>query len=168
MLETNSASEGLKCYFVNSFVVRREDGSISPSTTTGLCCSNGIIVGSRAVDSTLAHELGHACGMHDIYDERSVLSVSGCVSKSRMPEDWTGGCDGVKEPGSRYYEVNRGMNTVISRMLMNGHSNKRRFVHITHGAVWGVSSESVLTNVLVGYDLAIPPGGGSHRRPRHR
>ena len=106
--------------------------------------------------------------MRDIYSERSGQKVSGNVCKRRMPEDWTGGCDGDEEHGTRYYEVNRGMNTIISRMLMNGYCNKRKAAHITHGTIWGINSDDVLTSVMTGYDSATPSGGGTRRNPEHK
>ena len=74
--------DGLKVFFVNAIVT--DDAAVwNPF---------GIIVKSSASVSDVAHELGHACGLEDVYDEITgsnfVISVTGRAARERMPDDW--------------------------------------------------------------------------------
>ena len=50
----------------------------------------GIVVGPSANARTLSHEIGHACGLPDVYVRHrgTSLQVQGLPSKDRMPDDW--------------------------------------------------------------------------------
>ena len=63
------------------FVAELEGGA------TAFYIPHGIVIGSRANARTIAHEIGHACGLPDIYNEDShtPLKVEGMPSKERMP-----------------------------------------------------------------------------------
>ena len=87
---------------------------------------------------TLAHELGHACGLNDIYleDGNDVL-VEGPCSKERAPLDWNNGTS------SRYYPCGLEQSRLVRRLLMFGTTGNRLGV-IPRGPVEGAwCSESV-------------------------
>ncbi len=58
----------------------------------GLNTSGGIVLPAETSGRALAHEIGHAFGLRDIYDEHdyAVGSVVGRVRKNRCQDDWTG------------------------------------------------------------------------------
>ena len=70
----------LELYFVPSL----EGGATAFHTRLG------IVVGPSANARTLAHEIGHACGLPDVYVRHrgTSLQVQGLPSKGRMPDDW--------------------------------------------------------------------------------
>jgi hypothetical protein len=98
---------------------------------------------------TLAHEIGHAFGLCDIYKSNENGSADGdplvalynseSASFSRIYDDWNGGCDGKGASGARYYKSGTTMANVVDRMLMLGavpESDSRR--DITNGGIYGV------------------------------
>ncbi len=61
----------------------------------GLNTPGGIVLPAETSGRVLAHEIGHAFGLRDIYDEHdyAVGSVVGRVRKDRCQDDWTGNDD---------------------------------------------------------------------------
>ena len=132
---------GLECYFINQFA-DTDDTKASHS-------SRGIVVTRLATRYTLAHEIGHAFGMCDIYDSNDdevdtgypslALLSSEKASYARMSDDWNNGCVGKDFPGARYYRAETGMKQIAGRLLMLGSVpdvDVRR--DITSGSVYGV------------------------------
>jgi hypothetical protein len=70
---------GMECYFVESIL-----GSY------GLNSTNGLVMASSCPLPMLAHELGHACGLKDIYVSHSdtQLGVSGHISRNSLGTEW--------------------------------------------------------------------------------
>ena len=104
---------------------------------------------------TLAHEIGHQCGLSDIYT--SVLGMPPLtmpLSKSHLsPADWNNG------PGPQeYYLRGLPLATVIRRCLMFGYTSGGH--DIPAGPVKGYSKEGVFGFVPVGAQ-------GMERRPAH-
>lgn len=121
LFATMTASSGVKLFFVHE---------LCNVNATAIWNPFGIIVGSRATGVTLAHELGHACGLEDIYDEYEISSntwirVEGDISPVRMPYD----C-------GRYHTVSS-QGDLVTRLLMYGYEG-RSGVDITYGDVDGV------------------------------
>lgn len=108
---------GLELYFVNDLRGR----------ATALHAKTGIIVGPRANGRTLSHEIGHACGLPDIYDvhRESGLSVSGFPMRTRMPNDWG------------HYRRGVTQRDIIKRLLMYGYTNETK-ADLTYGDVYGL------------------------------
>ena len=87
-----TATGGIELYFVRDFYI---DGTIAGSLL-GLEDTQGIVLRSGISERTLAHEIGHACGLLDIYPYRSVSNtlervVTGPVTADRLPQDWGAG-----------------------------------------------------------------------------
>ena len=132
---------GLECYFINGFT----DSSNTIAANSAL----GLIATKDADHFDLAHEIGHAFGMKDIYvgnanDRRSneplvEISPADKAKSSYLVDDWNGGCSGDGAGGARYYRYGLSMKEVVLRMLMNGvrrsNDNPR---DITSGRIYGV------------------------------
>ena len=144
IVDIASGTGGLECYFINSFV--------DTSSTKAAHNGHGIVVTSRATQCTLAHEIGHAIGMHDIYETNAdqkeendpllALLDNEKASFDHLKGDWNGGCDGSGSGGVRYYRSGTSMKELVGRMLMLGEVPEvdvRR--DITAGCVYGVYYE---------------------------
>lgn len=88
---------------------------------------DGIVIGHRANVRTVAHEIGHACGLKDIYDRRkdAGLSVEGAPSESRMPLDWG------------WYPPDVTQADILKRLLMYGYASDEK-ADISFGDVYGI------------------------------
>ena len=140
-------SNGIKVFFVNTI----------GNNTTGLRSSNSIAISTSANQSTLAHEVGHACGLVDIYENlrnsQNVItaSVTGHVESNRMnPLDWAAG----------YYPENLQQAELILRLLMYGKKNETKG-YIPHGNVFGLNTSGADVSRKVGLD-------GMNRQPQHQ
>ena len=144
IVDIASGTDGLECYFINSFV--------DTSSTKAAHNGHGIVVTSRATRCTLAHEIGHAIGMHDIYltnadqkeenDALLKLLDNEKASFDHLKGDWNGGCDGSGSGGVRYYRNGTSMKALVGRMLMLGEVPEvdvRR--DVSAGCVYGVYYE---------------------------
>ncbi len=107
----------LELYFVSELEGR----------ATAFQTSRGIVIGPHANARTIAHEIGHACGLPDIYDEDSEtsLKVEGMPSKERMPDDWGWYPQSVKQAD------------LVRRLLMYGVYSDTK-ADISYGDVYGL------------------------------
>ena len=80
---------------------------------------------------TLAHEIGHAFGLSDIYasnrEKDADIPVASeqhiyreFISESCCMDDWNGGCRGRGACGTRYYPPATTLDAVLHRLLMYG------------------------------------------------
>ena len=117
---------GIECYFVNDFIM--SNGADPPLAANA---SKGLVMSASAGAVTLAHEIGHAFGLSDVYvsayeghsgnSTPSTLSVAtNFICYACAPFDWNGGCHGRGEGGSRYYQNSARMATIVPRLLMYG------------------------------------------------
>lgn len=108
---------GVEIYFV-----QRIDGNVN-----GMSPSGGVIVTQNISARSLAHELGHACGLSDIYVRHKDFgdTVDGLPSRERMPNDWG------------WYPPYVSQADVIRRMLMYGYESPMK-IDITYGDVYGL------------------------------
>jgi len=122
---------GLKCYFVNSF----EDSR----STVAANSSNGMLLTASVDALTWAHEIGHACGLQDIYVSRSGITISSDESFEwrHAMDDWNNGSIGEETRGSRYYRRNMPHDEAITNLLMYGYQAATA-LDITTGYVDGV------------------------------
>jgi hypothetical protein len=128
---------GLELYFVNSFDLpitginnHNEQDDIS-----------GIILLPTVSAVTLAHEIGHSCGLVDIYVTDIIHEhhytaplppVSGSISHSRLPNDW-----GCTSPEVHYYYLIVDQPMLIRSLLMYGHTDVSKG-DIPSGDVYGI------------------------------
>jgi hypothetical protein len=131
-----------------------------------------LIVGGLLSGRLLAHELGHCCGLMDIYakldiyanGDKTRLTVTGPVSQERLPSDWSNG------PGpEEYYIHGTPQSSVISRLLMNGISDEigGSGIDIPSGDIYGIGRVSSTSDYQLDW---IPVGLGSAgftRTPNH-
>jgi hypothetical protein len=137
-----SNTGGLEFYFVDSI----KDGQhIACNVKSGSNGSTfGIVASTNANALTLAHEIGHSCGLYDIYESHDGISlkVTGDISKSRLPDDW--GCNG----DARYYPAGLNQVGLINRLLMHGFgssSTSMSTLDLSYGDVYGLYRISTLT-----------------------
>ena len=145
LVDIGHGTGGIECYFVRTLFY--EDGSDGP---VGANSSGGIVLTAAAHVTTLAHEIGHAFNLCDIYvatreKEKYVFGVNAKdvgnnpINYSCALDDWNGGCHGSGDSGARYYQDGTTMSILIPRLVMYGivrENDVRR--DITCGRVDGV------------------------------
>jgi hypothetical protein len=149
---------GLEVYFVPQL----DEGR--PGKNYG---SRGILLTDSPGQRIFAHELGHPCGLRDIYNRHKLttLTVTGPVVRSRLPLDWNNG------PGPQEYYT-RGLEqaAVNKRLLMYGYTDGG--VDIPAGRVYGLSVRTYLYSGTVSNvidRLNIPVGlSDINRTPSHQ
>jgi hypothetical protein len=138
ILNAMSGTGGLEVYFVPKITFA---GNVPAANWT-----NGMLVTSGISSRTFAHELGHCCGLPDIYDvhpKSSQVKIEGTVSKTRLPLDWNNG------PGpEEYYERGLQQSLLVKRLLMYGYTSGGS--DLTAGPVYGVRRNYSITNHPVG------------------
>ena len=146
--------DGLKMCFVNSIM----------DDAAAFWNPYGIIIEASASAATIAHEMGHACGLEDIYSEYTgsnfVIEVSGTISKIRMPDDWG------------RYSSDTDQGDFVKRLLMYG-VDDRDGVDIPYGDVYGAwydaaNMDAAYTNSNSWHTSLAPVGFHYHgnRHPR--
>ena len=142
LCDVASNTGGLEFYFVD----RIKGGEhMACNVKSGLNGSIfGIVVSTNAIALTLAHEVGHSCGLYDIYESHdgTSLQVTGDISKSRLPDDW--GCNG----DARFYPAGLNQVGLINRLLMHGFGSSSTSVanlDLSYGDVYGLYRIPTLT-----------------------
>lgn len=126
---------GLEVYFVNSI-----EGANGLHEGSG----RGILVSSLASINAMAHEIGHACGLKDVYVDRPGVAIGTNLTCSAwLPQDWNGG------PSPMYYESGTKQELIIKRLLMYGVDSSFATHGVPMGNVWGVKVGSG-TNYTLG------------------
>ena len=128
---------GLELYFIHSI-----DLSIAGFNNRNANDEiTGIIVPQNVTFVTLAHEIGHSCGLADIYINDSMYEhhyterltpVSGPISYSYLPNDW-----GCTSQDVHYYFLNIDQPELIAHLLMHGHSSQSK-ADIPSGNIYGI------------------------------
>jgi hypothetical protein len=116
---------GLEMYFV---------ASIGNVDTLGLNGPNGLLLAVGSTGRTMAHEVGHACGLKDVYTEspsNTTLRVDGPITSDRLPRDWGGG----------YYPAGTEQSEIVQNLLMYGSEDPNYLskVDIPLGNIYGLS-----------------------------
>lgn len=109
--------EGLNLYFVPRIIGESHAFQID----------YGIVFGRGFTANEIAHEIGHACGLKDVYDwaHGTDMVVGGKLRKSWMPDD------------SGRYRTIATQDEVLKRLLMYGYSGNSG-VDLTYGDVYGL------------------------------
>ena len=139
----SSHTGGIEVYCINNF-----DGvNYNGLTWTISDARAGVTITTNATAGTLAHELGHACELDDIYDHvilnghRVELSTN-LVQQSWAPLDWcTNMCNGG------YGQLQQ--KQLVKRLLMYGYE-EHHAVDIPAGFISGLNDEGVAVNCSVG------------------
>ena len=110
-------TRGLELYFVNKI----------RGSSVAFSLNLGTVISANADLRAISHEIGHACGLSDIFveNEDEMLFVTGLPSKDRMPDDWG------------WYPRYVGQNDIIKRLLMYGVTDSSG-VDISYGDIHGV------------------------------
>ena len=146
-------TDGLEIYFVETITDR----------TVAFCGMSGIVVSRNFSDTTLAHEIGHACGLSDIYDSYSRetdLVVTGMPQKVYFTHDWG------------WYPENVTQAQLVQRLLMYGYNTGSTHKgDISRGDVYGLWYEQVWNPSRNAYDkvwqLGLAPVGFKLHGNRH-
>lgn len=143
---------GLELYFIRSLRGR-------PTAFSG---KKGIVIGPMSNVRTLSHEIGHACGLPDIYNfyRGTSLSVSGAPSKMRMINDWG------------WYPSTISHSNIVERLLMYGVRSDVK-ADISYGDVYGLHYTNSWNSAIQEWNRVwfldnAPIGFGTHanRSPR--
>ena len=153
-------SNGLKCYFIDSFVD-------SLDTIAGND-KNGMLLTKKANARSWAHEIGHACGLDDIYVSRSgrAIPVTESFEWRHAMDDWNNGSVGDRTIGSRYYLRNKTHVEAVKNLLMYGY-NASTALDISRGDVEGVVKIDDETS-YVGYSRTGMLSANVTRMPEHK
>ena len=132
----NAGTGGVELYLVREITGDPAGVNIPASPSDA---EAGIIIEMTGLKrKTLAHELGHACGLADIYIKWGIPSVElSALEKVRnewLPDDWNSG------PDPQYYSSALTQKELVStRLLMYGDATTSVGVVIPRGTVYGVS-----------------------------
>ena len=105
---------GIEVYFVNGLDSGSRLFRHQPAGATNI---KGIIVKNSIPANTLAHEIGHLCGWHDIYVSDGEFipdKLNEQVSSVWLPKDWNNGT------GGRFYPVPFNQRQAVMLLLMYG------------------------------------------------
>ena len=124
---------GVEVYFIN--------GSGADKEPLGRANVYGVIVRKSSGYGVLAHEIGHACKLCDIYVEKDGIRLHDddyVLKQEHMPLDW-GNYRGVVDQG-----------VIIEELLMNGKEVGNRWYapgrDIPLGSIFGLGKDSASTN----------------------
>jgi hypothetical protein len=156
---TSSHTGGIEVYCVNHF-----DGDHFRGLTWNIQDARaGLTIVSAATARTLAHELGHVCGLDDIYTEDEANGMTTAIPaewlthKAWLPNDWC-----LEAPAGGYGGATQ--TEMIERLLMYGLDEAgvwERMADIPEGRVFGVNLDARRRLVSVGLS------GMGLREPQH-
>ncbi|MBQ7652440.1 MAG: hypothetical protein IJS15_15890, partial [Victivallales bacterium] len=127
----------IELYFVHSI----DQGAMALNNYNAQNQVTGIILSPAATITTLAHEIGHSCGLADIYVMDNVHEhshsdqlqpVSGSISSQRLPNDW-----GATHPECHFYFPFVDQPALIRKLLMFGRSSEFKG-DIPAGDIYGI------------------------------
>jgi len=113
---------------------------------------DGLVVGTNCNFRTLAHEIGHAGLLQDIYfsSTGATISASELVRESWSPLDWNGGIS------PQYYDPYLTQRDLIKRLLMYGTLSDQK-ADIPNGKVHGIDRAGAAGLLDVGYNVLVVP-----------
>jgi len=129
---------GIEIYCIND-IVGANGANWSPDLAGA-----GITIDNNSNGRTLAHELGHACGLMDIYKSKKNMSLpDDKVKEGCLPDDWSGGS------GTGYYNSNLKQKDLIQRLIMYGVGSNTK-ADFSLDEVYGIDKNGTATLVKVG------------------
>ena len=160
LLGTLSQPDGLEIYFTHT--ITDNDGTSARGFNKRY---QGIVMAAAGSCRTMAHEIGHACGLEDIYDAhvQTNKKVSGPVSADRVMDDWG------NYKTDDWNELP--MSNLVRRLMMFGHYNVQDKGDIPTGVCYGLGYQPIgggyrsweLRDCMVGWPglLTMPPNHNS-------
>ena len=128
---------GLELYFVRSFDLHVSAFNHRDANDN----VTGIILSTNALVTTVAHEIGHSCGLVDIYINDEMYDhfytdplppVTGALRHAWLPNDW-----GSTDTDAHYYLPNMNQPKLIQQLLMHGHKSEHKG-DIPLGNIYGI------------------------------
>jgi hypothetical protein len=108
----------------------------------------GIVVSTNGTAATVAHEIGHAFGLADVYPTRRqkphLVLPDSSLFAGHAPDDWSNG------DGCRYYRKGLAQEDVIRRLIMCGYGVHGR-CDLSFGMIYGYAPDGVDGMVNVGF-----------------
>ena len=160
-----SDAGGLECYFVNTITRLCDDGSTS--LLHGLHSESGLAVASSGGGVILAHELGHAFGMSDIYcEDDDTNPFFGLTREEYWIGDWNGGSSSQSQGvgAERYYMPGTEHTNVVRRLLMDGRKRDPGFgIDISYGEARGFGTNNAIGDQDTGFFSPERTGEPQHR-----
>ena len=119
LVDTHHMTDGIEVYFVESI-----------DDANGITSLQGCAIRASAGANSLAHELGHAQGLPDIYGDNveGMPNVAGPVSRERLPGDWG------SQDSEGFYPPTLMQTELITRALMYGRCSPTKS-DITTGSI---------------------------------
>jgi len=126
-----NGTNGIELYFVKTIT----------DDVLAFHIASGIVISENANEHTMAHEIGHACGLDDVYPYHrdTSLVVQGMPERSRLAGDWG------------WYPDHVTQSNVIERLMMCGYGSASKG-DISRGDVYGVWYEYVPNSSGPGYN----------------
>ncbi|MBQ7189835.1 MAG: hypothetical protein IJR99_10510 [Kiritimatiellae bacterium] len=115
---------GLECYFVQTI-----------DTVYGLSHAGGMVLEGTSDARAVAHEIGHACGLKDVYvnsPDDTPLAVTGEISRERLGAAW--GSTG----GRCFYASGLHPADLLRRLLMYGDDDNSPGCAFSYGDIYGL------------------------------
>jgi hypothetical protein len=132
MQSTTNNTGGIEIYFVDDIEGSATGVNYSPSNAAA-----GLMVEDGGNARTVAHEIGHAAGLEDIYDQKGGTTLSNDpVKEVWEPKDWNSGS------GPAYYEATLKQPGLVQRLLMYGYTSTTK-ADIPRGQVHGLNTSEV-------------------------
>jgi hypothetical protein len=126
-----TGTSGLEFYFVDEIDNRNVLACNVPGANATIL---GLVVSTNATSITLGHEVGHTCGLQDLYisdPAATTNSVTGNISHDRLPDDWgTNSTVGYYPPALTQAQL-------IQRLLMHGVGIPTKY-DLSYGDVYGL------------------------------
>ena len=108
----------------------------------------GIVVSTNGTAITVAHEIGHAFGLADIYPTREQKPhwalPDPMLFAGHAPDDWSNG------DGCRYYRMGLSQEDLIQRLIMCGFGVHGRY-DLSFGMIYGYAADGVDGMINVGF-----------------
>lgn len=172
LVDLDNNTNGVEIYLITALYGNANGMNCNRGTAIAVYNSGGEKKSNLHIALTIAHEIGHACGLKDIYDTREGVTVpeNTLPSNVTMPDD----CNATVSYYDTYDMTTFSYYKILERLLMYGYSDPSiKKYDIPRGKVFGVKKESErvfkIEDIEVGLnDMYVNRGGTVYfRRPQH-